>query len=299
MHTTMSRLDELKQQSRDYARVERAIRYVVANRHRQPELSEIAASVHLSEYHFQRLFGRWAGISPKRFLQFLTKEDAKRRLSECANVLDAALASGLSGAGRLHDLLVECEAVTPGEIRRRGEGIEIGYGYHPTPFGECLLAVTQRGICALRFIGPAGRAAELRALADEWPNARWVRDPQRTGALAARAFAATPRGRGRASLRLHLRGTNFQIKVWEALVRLPEGFVTSYSALARSIGHPGAARAVGSAAGSNPVAVLIPCHRVLRSVGDLAGYRWGDMRKQALLAWEAAYAQEGTREAAC
>lgn len=295
----MRRLDKLKQQSRDYVRVERAIRFVVANRHRQPDLSEIAASVHLSEYHFQRLFGRWAGISPKRFLQFLTKEDAKRRLSECASVLEAALASGLSGAGRLHDLLVECEAVTPGEVRRRGAGIEIRYGYHPTPFGECLLAATPRGICALRFVGPSGRTAELRALAGEWPNARWVRDPQATGALAGRVFTRSQRTRAHSPLRLHLRGTNFQIKVWEALVRLPEGFVTSYSALARSMGHPGAARAVGSAAGSNPVAVLIPCHRVLRSVGDLAGYRWGEMRKRALLAWEAAYARQGTREASC
>ncbi len=278
------------QQSRDYARVERAIRFVEANRDRQPDLTQIADSVHLSEYHFQRLFRRWAGITPKRFLQFLTKEDAKRRLRESASVLEAALASGLSGAGRLHELLVECEAVTPGEVRRGGEGLEIRYGFHPSPFGECLLAATPRGICALRFVGPAGHTAELEALVREWPKARWIRDPDQTGVLAGRAFTGRPDGRVQGPLTLHLRGTNFQIKVWEALLCLPEGSVTTYSALARSIGQPGAARAVGSATGRNPIALLIPCHRVLRSVGDITGYRWGGSRKQAILAWEAAHA---------
>jgi len=294
MNSPIPPLETLLQQSRDYARVERAIRFVEANRDRQPDLTRIAESVHLSEYHFQRLFQRWAGITPKRFLQFLTKEDAKRRLRESASVLEAALASGLSGAGRLHELLVECEAVTPGEVRRGGEGLEIRYGFHPSPFGECLLAATSRGICALRFVGSAGRAAEVQALAQEWPKARWIRDLDRTGELAGRAFTGRPHGRAQGPLPpplgLHLRGTNFQIKVWEALLRLPEGSVTTYSALARSIGRPGAARAVGSATGRNPIALLIPCHRVLRSVGDITGYRWGGPRKQAILAWEAARA---------
>jgi AraC family transcriptional regulator of adaptative response/methylated-DNA-[protein]-cysteine methyltransferase len=294
------------QQSRDYARVERAIRYVEANRRRQPELARIAGSVHLSEYHFQRLFRRWAGISPKRFLQFLTKEDAKRRLRESASVLEAALESGLSGSGRLHELLVECEAVTPGEVRRGGQGLEIRYGFHPSPFGECLLASTPRGICALRFVegvGPGRRAYELKALAREWPKARWIRDPDRTGALAGRAFAGLGplerSGPGGDPVRLHLRGTNFQVKVWEALLAVPEGSVTTYSALARAIGCPGAARSVGSAAGRNPIALLIPCHRVLRSVGDITGYRWGAPRKQAILAWEAARAHDQAGEPAC
>jgi AraC family transcriptional regulator of adaptative response/methylated-DNA-[protein]-cysteine methyltransferase len=302
MNSPLPPLERLKQQSRDYARVERAIRFVEANRDRQPELAEIAASVHLSEYHFQRLFGRWAGISPKRFLQFLTKEDAKRRLRESANVLQAALASGLSGSGRLHELLVECEAVTPGEVRRGGEGLDIRYGFHPSPFGECLLASTPRGICALRFVGrvgPAGRAEELDALAREWPKARWVRDPDRTGTLASQAFTGLAHGNGHGPIRLHLHGTNFQIKVWEALLAVPEGSVTTYSALARAIGHPGAARAVGSATGRNPIAMLIPCHRVLRSVGDVTGYRWGGLRKQAILAWEAAHAGDRAGEPAC
>ena len=287
------------QQSRDYARVERAIRYVEANRLRQPDLAQIAASVHLSEYHFQRLFQRWAGISPKRFLQFLTKEDAKRRLRQSASVLEAALESGLSGSGRLHELLVECEAVTPGEVRRAGEGLEIRYGFHPSPFGECLLASTSRGICALRFVEgveSAHRADTLKALAGEWPKARWIRDPDRTGTLAGRALTGLlphgQYGQGNGPVRLHLRGTNFQLKVWEALLAVPQGAVTTYSALARAIGHPGAARPVGSAAGRNPIALLIPCHRVLRSVGGITGYRWGGPRKQAILAWEAARAHD-------
>jgi AraC family transcriptional regulator of adaptative response/methylated-DNA-[protein]-cysteine methyltransferase len=287
----------LMQQSRDYARIERAIRFVQENRHRQPELAEVAASVRLSGYHFQRLFHRWAGISPKRFLQFLTKEDAKRRLRESATVLEAALASGLSGSGRLHELLVECEAVTPGEVRRGGDGLEIRYGFHPSPFGECLLASTRRGICALRFVvSAAGRAGELEALELEWPNARWIRDQDRTGALASRAFAGLPKGRD--PMRLHLLGTNFQIKVWEALLAMPQGSVTTYAALARSIGHPGAARAVGGAAGRNPIALLVPCHRVLRSVGEVTGYRWGGPRKQAILAREAALAEDREGETA-
>lgn len=303
MRSPTASLNRLLEQSRDYARIERAIRFVEANRDRQPELAEIAASVHLSEYHFQRLFQRWAGISPKRFLQFLTKEDAKRRLRESASVLEAALEAGLSGSGRLHELLVECEAVTPGEVRRGGEGLEIRYGFHPSPFGECLLASTARGICALRFVGSAGRAAEFDALAREWAKARWVRDPDRTGALAARALAGLlPPGRngqGSGPLRLHLRGTNFQLKVWEALLAVPEGAVTTYSALARAIGHPGAARPVGGAAGRNPIALLIPCHRVLRSLGGITGYRWGGPRKQAILAWEAAHARDRAHDPAC
>lgn len=303
MNFPATTLQRRMQQSRDYARVERAIRYVEANRRRQPELAQIAASVHLSEYHFQRLFQRWAGISPKRFLQFLTKEDAKRRLKESASVLEAALESGLSGSGRLHELLVECEAVTPGEVRRGGQGLEIRYGFHPSPFGECLLASTPRGICALRFVGPARRAAEFEALAREWPQANWIRDPERTGALADRAFAGLQplerSGPGSDPVQLHLRGTNFQVKVWEALLAVPEGSVTTYSALARAIGRPGAARSVGSAAGRNPIALLIPCHRVLRSVGDITGYRWGGPRKQAILAWEAAHAHDRAGELTC
>jgi AraC family transcriptional regulator of adaptative response/methylated-DNA-[protein]-cysteine methyltransferase len=296
MNFRPSPLNRLLEQSRDYARVERAIRYVDANRRRQPELAEIAAGVNLSEYHFQRLFQRWAGISPKRFLQFLTKEDAKRRLRESASVLEAALESGLSGPGRLHALLVECEAVTPGEVRRGGEGLDIRYGFHPSPFGPCLLASTMRGICALRFVGSAGRAAELAALAKEWPKARWIRDPDRTGALAGRAFALFPAnkrkpdGSDKGQVRLHLRGTNFQVKVWEALLRIPAGRLTTYAGLAGSLGAPRAARAVGGALAANHIGYLIPCHRVIRNTGAFGEYRWGALRKRILLSAELAQA---------
>ena len=282
-------LSALAQAQRDYTRIERAIRFICAQRQRQPELAEIAASVHLSEYHFQRLFQRWAGITPKRFLQFLTKEHAKARLRDCASVLEAALSAGLSGPGRLHDLLVECEAVTPGQYRRGGEGIEIRYGYHATRFGQCLLAATARGVCALRFVEPRSRGGELQAIATEWPRARLKADQSATAAIVARIFRGTIAG---APLTLHLRGTNFQIKVWEALLAVPEGTLVSYASLAQAIGAPRAARAVGGAIGRNPVAWLIPCHRVLRSLGEIGGYRWGPERKLAMLGWEAARADQ-------
>ena len=271
--------------SRDYARVERAIRFIEANRLRQPALAEVAAATHLSTYHFQRLFQRWAGISPKRFLQFLTKEHAKQRLRASASVLEAALSTGLSGPGRLHDLLVECEALTPGDIVRGGDGLAIRYGIHPSPFGECLLAMTGRGICALRFIGTRSREEEIQGLASEWPRAALLHDSSVTAPVVGQIFLGAA---GAHSLALHLRGTNFQIKVWEALLAIPQGRVTSYAHLARAIGKPAAARAVGGAIGSNPVAMLIPCHRVLRSLGGLGGYRWGTTRKLAMLGREAA-----------
>jgi len=280
-------LSELAQQQRDYARIERAIRFICAHRQRQPDLAEIATSVHLSEYHFQRLFQRWAGITPKRFLQFLTKEHAKERLRNSASVLEAALSAGLSGPGRLHDLLVECEAVTPGQYRRGGEGIEIRYGYHATRFGPCLLAATPRGVCALRFVSPRGRGDELQAVAMEWPRARLIADQPGTSAIVERVFHRTDAG---APLSLHLKGTNFQIKVWEALLAVPEGTLVSYAALAMAIGAPDAARAVGGALGRNPVAWLIPCHRVLRSLGEIGGYRWGPERKLATPGWDGARA---------
>ena len=282
----------LKSLSRDYQRVERAIRFIEANRQRQPSLPEIAAATHLSEYHFQRLFQRWAGISPKRFLQFLTKEHAIARLRASAPVLETALSTGLSGPGRLHDLLVECEAVTPGDVLRRGEGVVIRYGAHATPFGQCLLAMTERGVCALRFIGPRTLGEEIRELASNWPRARLLPDASVTAPIVERIFASAA---GEPRPRLHVRGTNFQIKVWEALLAIPEGCVAGYSDLARAIGKPKAARAVGSAIGKNPVAMIIPCHRVLRSLGEAGGYRWGTDRKLAMLAREAARIEQATR----
>ena len=270
------------QLSADYRRVEQAIRFLDDNARRQPDLTEVAAHVGLSEYHFQRLFTRWAGISPKRFLQFLTKENAKALLSR-TSVLSAAYEAGLSGPGRLYDLLVQCEAVTPGEYRMKGAGVDIAYGFHPTPFGECLLALTGRGICFLAFVD-GERQYALEQLRFDWANANLREDPSRTHLVVGQIFAPRPG----ASIALHLRGTNFQIKVWEALLRLPPGAATSYEALAEQVGSINAARAVGNAVARNPLAYLIPCHRVLQKAGGFGNYRYGPARKQAILGWEMA-----------
>ncbi len=278
------------QLSADYQRVEKAIRFLDDNARRQPDLTEVAAHVGLSEYHFQRLFTRWAGISPKRFLQFLTKENAKALLTR-TSVLSAAYEAGLSGPGRLHDLLVQCEAVTPGEYRTKGAGVDIAYGFHPTPFGECLLALTGRGICFLAFVD-GGRQYALEQLRFDWANANLREDPSRTSLVVQQIFAPRPgtslTPREPRVIALHLRGTNFQIKVWEALLRLPPGAATSYEALAGQVCSVKAARAVGNAVAHNPVAYLIPCHRVLQKAGGFGNYRYGPARKQAILGWEMA-----------
>jgi AraC family transcriptional regulator of adaptative response/methylated-DNA-[protein]-cysteine methyltransferase len=264
--------------SEDYQRIAQAIAYIETHAERQPTLEEIAASVGLSEYHFQRLFSRWAGISPKRFLQFLTKENAKLLLAN-QSVLEATYAAGLSSPGRLHDLFVQAEAVTPGEYKSKGAGLEIAYGFHPTPFGECLLAATARGICFLAFVDGGNRDAALAELERDWEQATLTLDPARTEPYVEQIFSPAPR----APLALHVRGTNFQMKVWEALLRIPPGGATSYEDLAVRIGQPRAARAVGSAVAHNPVAYLIPCHRVLRKTGEFGGYRYTPVRKKAML----------------
>ena len=273
------------QLSANYQRIEQAIRFLNENARRQPDLIEVAAHVGLSEYHFQRLFTRWAGISPKRFLQFLTKENAKALLSR-TSVLSAAYETGLSGPSRLHDLLVRCEAVTPGEYRTKGAGVEITYGFHPTPFGECLLALTGRGICFFGFVQGADRLSLLAGLRRDWANATLRENPSRTRLVVEQIFAPSPG----ASIALHLRGTNFQIKVWEALLRLPPEAAISYETLAEQVGSGKAARAVGNAVAHNPVAYLIPCHRVLQKAGGFGEYRYGAARKQAILGWEMARA---------
>jgi AraC family transcriptional regulator of adaptative response/methylated-DNA-[protein]-cysteine methyltransferase len=276
--------------SEDYQRIAQAIRFLEDNARRQPGLAEVASHVGLSEYHFQRLFSRWAGISPKRFLQFLTKENAKSLLSR-TSVLTAAYAAGLSGPGRLHDLLVQCEAVTPGEYRSKGAGVEIFYGFHPSPFGECLLALTKRGICFLAFVD-GDRDSALQQLKLDWANAAFHEAPDRTRQVVEQVFETwLPKSlpdREPAAVSLHLHGTNFQIKVWEALLRIPPGVAISYEALAAQVGSGKGARAVGNALAHNPVAWLIPCHRVLQKAGGFGGYRYGTERKQAILAWELA-----------
>ena len=278
-------LNNLKQRSLDYLRIEKAISFLQSNYTRQPDLQEIARSVHLSEYHFQRLFTRWAGISPKKFLQYLTLEHAKRALKQSRSVLDATFDAGLSSPGRLHDLFVTIEAMTPGEFKQSGEGLTIHYGFHPTLFGECLLAVTERGICGLSFVPKGKRTQVLKELRDRWTGATLRESTRATQPFIERLFAKPVKNR-REPLQLLLMGTNFQIKVWEALVRIPEGVVVSYEDLARVIGNSKASRAVGSAVGKNPVAYVIPCHRVIRREGIIGNYHWGPERKKALLGWE-------------
>ena len=277
---------DLNQLSEDYSRIELAIRYIEANAQRQPDLNELAAQVGLSEFHFQRLFTRWAGISPKRFLQFLTREHAKALLAHSGNLLEASYTAGLSGPGRLHDLFVQTEAVTPGEYKSKGAGVEIDYGFHPSPFGECLLALTGRGICFLAFVDK-DLASALDGLKQTWPNAQLTEAPSRTAPVVERIFSSSPA----APISVHLRGTNFQIKVWEALLRLPPGQVTTYQALAEELRSPGAARAVGNAVAHNPLAYLIPCHRVLQKSGHFGNYRYGPARKKAMLGREMARAE--------
>ena len=281
MHT------DLKQLSEDYLRIEQAIAYLENHYKDQPNLEDVAANIGLSEFHFQRLFTRWAGVSPKRFLQFLTKEGAKELLDRSENLLDTTHQVGLSSLGRLHDLFVTTEAVSPGEYTSHGEGVTIRYGLHASPFGKCLVAVTERGICHLGFAQrETSEGAAIDNLVADWKNARMIEDHKSTAPLIEPIFDASSRGK----LNLHLRGTNFQLKVWEALLTIPSGVVTTYEGLAERIGQPTASRAVGTAVGHNPIAVLIPCHRVIRKIGDFGNYRYGAPRKKALLAYESVIA---------
>jgi AraC family transcriptional regulator of adaptative response/methylated-DNA-[protein]-cysteine methyltransferase len=275
--------------SKHYQLIEQAIQYIETNVQRQPELDEIASAIGLSEYHFQRLFTRWAGISPKRFIQFLTKEHAKDLLTRSENLLDTTHQVGLSSLGRLHDLFINTEAVTPGEYKSRGAGLTIRYGLHLTPFGKCLIASTERGICHLSFVQISEGNAIDNLVAD-WKQAQMIEDYNTTAPLIARIFtnpkpdaAFEPTDQ---HLSLHLRGTNFQIKVWEALLNIPTGSVTTYEQIAAQVGNPKAMRAVGTAVGHNPTAVLVPCHRVIRKSGEFGNYRYGNARKKALLARE-------------
>jgi AraC family transcriptional regulator of adaptative response/methylated-DNA-[protein]-cysteine methyltransferase len=277
----------------DYQLIAAAIAYLEENHQGQPSLEELAEHLAVSPYHLQRLFTRWAGISPKRFVQFLTVEHAKQLLADSHTLLETAYATGLSGPGRLHDLFVGVEAMTPGEFKLGGRGLTIRYGFHATPFGECLLATTERGICGLTFVGDEDELANLHG---RWPAAHLVEDSQGTAGVAQRIFGPgllaahheEPSPSNGAPLRLLLAGTNFQIKVWDALLRIPPGSVCTYEDIAQRIGQPSAARAVGGAVGSNAIAYLIPCHRVIRKSGVIRDYRWGATRKKALLTWEAA-----------
>ncbi len=285
------KVNDFSRSRRDYERIEKAIVFIETHFDRQPDLKEIAAHVNLSEFHFQRLFSSWVGISPKRFLQFLTKEYVKGLLSRSSNVLDAAYDAGLSGPGRLHDLFVACEAVTPGEFKSKGKGLVIDYGFHDSPFGRCLLARTGRGICWLVFLRDGDQVGLLAEFRNAWKNARLIENPADTRPLVVRIFDPSLWRRSN-PIPVMIAGTNFQIKVWEALLRIPMGTVVSYEDIAISIGFPKAVRAVGNAVGKNPVSFIIPCHRVVRKTAEFGNYGGGPARKKAMLGWEACLVSE-------
>lgn len=270
----------------DYERIAKAIEFIVQGARQQPTLEEISAHVNLSSYHFQRMFSRWTGVSPKRFLQVLTVENAKQLLNESRSLLEVSHAVGLSGGSRLYDHFVQLEAVTPGEFKRRGLGLEIAYAQHDTPFGEAFIATTVRGICSLEFTDYSTVTDLLAQLSRRWPFAELREDPAGTRGVIERIFNTA--GEIDRPLSLYVHGTNFQIMVWKALLQIPPGKVVSYSQLATYLGRPRAARAVGTAIGDNPIAFLIPCHRVIRQSGGLGGYHWGETRMHAIHAWEAA-----------
>lgn len=270
----------------DYQRIEKAITYLAGHVHQQPTLDVLAAQVHLSPWHFQRLFCRWAGISPKRFLQLLTLEQGKALLQAPQPLQAIADDLGLSGSSRLHDHFVQLEAVSPGEYRRQGEGVVVTWGIAMTPYGEMFLASTARGICRAGFVDAVPLEAQLSALRKAWPHCRLEQRPDVAVAGVSAMFPEGDAPTGPLPLSLHVTGTNFQVAVWRALLQIPAGGAISYGELARTVGRPGASRAVGSAVGANPVALLIPCHRVIQQSGALGGYRWGVARKRCILARE-------------
>lgn len=273
---------------RHYQQLATAIDFMSHHHQQQPSLAEVAEVAGMSEFHFQRLFSDWVGVSPKQYVQFLTKESAKQRLQE-TSVLNAALDVGLSGPSRLHDLMLKCEGVTPGEYKRWGDGLEMTIGMGHSPFGLCALATTPRGVCELAFLNEGSDwAAFEHYLQQRWAGAVLLRDDAKIQELCQRVFPEQSGKKAPSSLRVLLKGSEFQLKVWEALLSIPEGQMVSYQCVAASIGQPSAVRAVATAIANNAVGVLIPCHRVIRKNAELSNYRWGQARKRAILAWEAA-----------
>ncbi len=274
--------------TRDYDLIRRAIGFLSQSWEEQPSLERLAAHLDLSPAHAQKLFKRWCGLSPKEFVQAITLDHARNLLSGSASVLETAHEVGLSGGGRLHDLFVTQAAMTPGDFKRRGQGLVIAYGFHPSPFGEALLLVTERGLAGLAFVNEDAGETRAHALADmtrRWPLAEFVERASETEPYATHVFAG---GNARAEqpVRLILIGSDFEIRVWQTLLRIPLGKAVSYHDIARHLGQPTASRAVGSAVGRNPISFVVPCHRVLRGDGSLGGYHWGLTRKRALIGWE-------------
>lgn len=268
----------------DYDRISRAIAFLQERVSAQPSLDDLAQHLHLSPFHCQRLFARWAGTTPKRFLQVVTLELGKQLLDAGMPVLAASAEAGLSSPSRLHEHFVQIEAVTPGEYKQRGAGLVLQYGVADSPFGPLFVALTPRGICKAAFVEDSNGAAALQDLQLQWPLARVEERTDLVHALVTRLFGSAPDPAQ--PFRLHIHGTNFQLAVWRALLNIPPGTATHYSAIAAAAGKPAAARATGSAIGANPVALLIPCHRVIQQSGALGGYRWGSPRKLAIQAWE-------------
>jgi len=270
----------------DYERIKKAIQFINNNANEQPTLKEIADSVDLSEAHFQRMFSRWAGVTPKRYLQTITVEHAKKLLSSQNSLLDVSLTVGLSSSSRLHEHFINLEAVTPGEYKAKGVGLKIDYGVHNTPFGKAFIAMTKYGICKLSFLDNDYNK-ELDELKIEWEKAILNYSESKTKNIIEAIFDI--KKRKDYPLSILVKGTNFQINVWKALLKLPFGSLNSYSEIARVIGKPRAFRSVGTAIGQNPVAYLIPCHRVIQQSGKLGGYHWGIVRKHAIHSWERAH----------
>jgi AraC family transcriptional regulator, regulatory protein of adaptative response / methylated-DNA-[protein]-cysteine methyltransferase len=280
--------------SRDYDLIRRAIAFLTESWTEQPSLDALAAHLGLNPSHCQKLFKRWCGLSPKEFVQAITVDHARSLLKGSASVLNAAYEVGLSGGGRLHDLFVSHEAMTPGDYKRRGEGLEMGYGFHASPFGEALLVITERGVAGLAFVDEdkaQTREDVLVEMKARWPKAHLVAAPERTARFARQIFEPAAWKRDR-PVRLVMIGTDFEVRVWETLLKIPMGRAVSYHDIASHLGQPTASRAVGSAVGRNPISFVVPCHRVLRGDGSLGGYHWGLTRKRALIGWEAGRAAE-------
>lgn len=272
------------QEETNYQRIAQAIEYIQTNFKQQPSLDEIAEHIHLSPFHFQRLFSEWAGTSPKKFLQYTSLAYAKKMLKEPqSNLFDTALETGFSGTSRLHDLFVNIEGMTPAEYKNGGKNLSIAYHFDQSPFGEVLVASTDKGICHLSFIG--NRKEAVQQLKNEFPQAYFQ---QKKDSIQEKALTIFSKNwQESEQIKLHLKGSDFQLKIWESLLKIPLGKLSTYGEIAQSIDNPNASRAVGTAIGSNPVAFLIPCHRVIQSSGKLGGYMWGTTRKTALIAWEA------------
>lgn len=276
---------EITQNQLDYQRIQQAIEYLAENFKSQPQLKDVAEQVHLSPHHFQRLFTEWAGVSPKKFLQFLTVDYLKNRIQTSNNIAQMADTVGFSSPSRIYDLFVNIEGVTPATYKNKGIGLVIHYGYHDTPFGECFIAATDKGVCGITFLQDQNAGEEFELFAKKWSFAELIENATFTQPYIDQIFSKNPNNQ---KIKVLVQGTPFQIKVWEALLSIPQGAVSTYQNIAESIGKPKAVRAVGTAIGRNPIGFLIPCHRVIRKEGKLGQYRWGSGRKKAIIGWEMA-----------